>query len=151
MDKHGSIASLHVHPPKAGDPLIALSTLTLVAGKGISEDTRYFGKKRRQVTLMEREQLDQHAVVLGLDEISPGAARSNIETTGIDLTSLVGRRVRIADAILEFYELRIPCAKMDAICQGLRELMEHGKQGVLATVVQGGTIRIGDVIVPCAE
>jgi len=35
---------------------------------------------------------------------------------------------------------------MDAICQGLRDLMENDRQGVLAQVVKSGTIRVGDPI-----
>jgi MOSC domain-containing protein YiiM len=37
---------------------------------------------------------------------------------------------------------------MDRICQGLRALMEHGRQGVLAQVVRGGLIQMGDPILP---
>jgi MOSC domain-containing protein YiiM len=35
---------------------------------------------------------------------------------------------------------------MDAICQGLRELMQEGRQGVLADVVKSGKIRPDDII-----
>ena len=77
-----------------------------------------------------------------------GAVRSNIETRGINLTSLVGRQVQVGSAILFFYEVRTPCQKMDEICPGLRELMEHGRQGVLAQVVRGGVVKIGDPIAP---
>jgi len=37
---------------------------------------------------------------------------------------------------------------MDRICQGLRELMGNGRQGVMAQVIRSGTVRIGDAIVP---
>jgi MOSC domain-containing protein YiiM len=35
---------------------------------------------------------------------------------------------------------------MDAICRGLRALMENNRQGVMAEVVQSGTVRPGDAI-----
>jgi MOSC domain-containing protein YiiM len=35
---------------------------------------------------------------------------------------------------------------MDAICQGLRARMMDQRQGVLAEVVQSGTVRVGDPI-----
>jgi MOSC domain-containing protein YiiM len=35
---------------------------------------------------------------------------------------------------------------MDAICPGLRKLMEPDRQGVLAQVVRSGRIRTGDAI-----
>jgi MOSC domain-containing protein YiiM len=72
--------------------------------------------------------------------------RSNIETSGIDLISLIGREIEIGDALLLVYAPRDPCAKMDAICQGLRGLMMNNRQGVLAQVVRSGKIRVGDQI-----
>jgi MOSC domain len=150
----GHVASLHLHPAEPGEPLQPLETIELVSGQGIQGDTRYFGRlsrdtsepSRRQVTLIEREQIAEHAVSLGLPSISPGAVRSNIETTGINLISLLGREVEIGGAVLRLYAPRDPCAKMDAICQGLRTLMLNSRQGVLAEVVRSGTIRVGDPI-----
>jgi len=150
----GCVASLHVHPAKPGAPLCIVSSFEVVMEKGILGNGRYFGRtsrstgtpSRRQVTLIERERIAEHAAALGLKSIPPGMVRSNIETTGIDLASLLGRRVAIGSAILHFYELRDPCNKMDAICRGLRELMLNGRQGVLAEVVQSGLISVGDAI-----
>jgi MOSC domain-containing protein YiiM len=99
---------------------------------------------------MEREQIDDHAKALGKD-IVPGAVRSNVETTGIDLVSLVGREVAIGDAVLYFVEPRDPCDKMDAVCQGLRERMLNNRQGVLAEVRRSGTVRVGDLIRPLSS
>jgi hypothetical protein len=150
----GTVASLHLHAPKPGEPLGNVTSFNLVAGKGIAEDTRYFGRisrgsglpSRRQVSLIEREQVAEHAAVLGLTGLSPGAVRSNIETTGIDLQALVGAEVEIGEAVLRFYEPRTPCAKMDALCQGLRKLMENNRQGVMAEVIRSGTVRVGDPV-----
>jgi MOSC domain-containing protein YiiM len=146
MSDTGRVASLHIHPPKGGELMLPAEALQLVAKKGVAEDTRYFSKSRRQVTLIEREQLDEHAGALGLKSIGPGQARSNIETAGVNLHDLVGREIQIGEAVLFLYEDRTPCHKMDAVCQGLRKLMENGKQGVLAQVVKSGIIRVGDPI-----
>lgn len=143
----GVVASLHLHPAQPGEPMLAVGQLTLVAGRGIQEDARYFDRpSRRKVSLLEREQLDEHAAVLGLESIPPGAARSNIETAGINLVELIGRDVRMGDAVLHVYAPRTPCHKMDAVAPGLRHLMEDGRQGVLATVVKSGIVRVGDVV-----
>lgn len=144
----GRVASLHLHSEFAGERMQDVFTMELIAGKGIAGNPRYSKRPtRRQVTLIEREILEEHAAVMGLDEIAPGVVRSNIETTGVWFRELIGKRVRIGtSAVLYLYEARIPCHKMDAIAKGLRQLMEGGKQGVLAQVVVSGVIQPGDTI-----
>ncbi len=153
---HGQVASLHLHPAEPGTPLASVEVVELVQDKGIEGDTRYFGRPgksptepfRRQVSLIEREQIAEHAAGLGLKAIPAGAVRSNIETTGINLVALLGREIEIGEARLFLYTPRDPCAKMDAICLGLRERMMNSRQGVLAQVRRGGKVRIGDPIRP---
>ncbi len=150
----GRVASLHLHPEVPGGPLEQVEAVDLVAGKGIQGDRRYFAKlsrdtgapTRRQVSLIEREQLEDHASKLGIKELPPGAVRSNVETTGVRLLPLLGKEIQVGEAILLLYSQRDPCARMDALCPGLREQMMHGRQGVLAEVRRAGKIRVGDII-----
>jgi len=150
------VASLHLHPVEPGTPLQSVESIELIEEKGILGEPRYFGRlsrdtgtpSQRQVSLIEREQIAEHAVALGLEKIAPGAVRSNIETFGVDLVALVGKQVQIGDAVLALYATRDPCAKMDAICQGLRERMMNKRQGVMAKVVRSGKVRVGDPILP---
>jgi len=84
----GTVASLHFHPSKGGEPLLAGEQINLQEGRGIVEDRRYFARtsrrtgnpSRRQVSLIEGEELAKHATALGLEVIPPGAMRSNVET-----------------------------------------------------------------------
>jgi MOSC domain-containing protein YiiM len=148
------VVSLHLHPAVPGAPLQPVQRVEVVAGKGILGDSRYFGRlsrqtgqpSHRQVSLIEREQIAVHAAALRLAEIPPGAVRSNVETSGIDLVALLGREVEIGTARLRFSAPRDPCAKMDALCAGLRALMLDNRQGVLAEVTRSGTIQAGDLI-----
>src|SRR6266404_2811514 len=131
----GRVMSLHLHPHEPGSTLQTVEAIEVVEQKGIVGEPRYFGRvyrenghpHKRQVTLIEREQIQQHAAALGLQTIPPGAVRSNIETFGINLVELVGREVEIGSAVLLLYAPRDPCAKMDAICQGLKELMKDNR------------------------
>src|SRR5712672_4028623 len=117
VDILGRVASLHVHPQEPGAVMQNLQQIEVVESKGILGEPRYFGRKsretgepsKRQVTLMEREQIAEHAAALGLESIAPGAVRSNIETTGIDLVSLIGKEIEIGEAILALYGPRDPC------------------------------------------
>jgi MOSC domain-containing protein YiiM len=133
-----------------------VSALTLVAEKGIKEDRRYSGRRsrstgrpsRRQVTLIGREVIAEHAATLGLPTIAPGAVRSNIETSGHDLMQWMGEEIALGTAVVRFYEPRTPCRQMDDLCPGLRALMENGRQGVLAEVIASGIVRVGDPVRP---
>ena len=150
----GRVASLHLHPTESGAPLVTIESVELVAGRGIRDDSRYFGRlsretgqpTRRQVTLIEREQIAEHAAAFSLEGIPPGVVRSNIETEGVNLIALLGRQIQIGDAILLIHTPRDPCEQMDAICPGLRERMLNSRQGVLAEVVRSGSIRCGDAV-----
>src|ERR1051325_1100215 len=94
----GRVVSLHLHPIQPGTPLTSVESIQVVEAKGIAGEPRYFGRvsqdgqpSQRQVTLIEREQIAGHATALGLQTIPPGAVRSNIETSGIDLVRLSGK------------------------------------------------------------
>ena len=152
----GKVVSLHLHPAEPGAPLSTVDLVEVVAGKGIRGNGRMFDRvsrrtgqpTKRQGSLIEREQIAEHAEALGHPGFTPGDVRSNIETEGADLVALIGQQVRIGSAVLLFYEPRTPCHKMDALAQGLRERMENGRHGVMAQVVESGEIRVGDAIGP---
>jgi len=155
MTTIGTVASLHLHPAQSGEALEPVADIQVEVGRGIAGNPRYFDRKRRdgtpsrrQISLIAREQIEEHAAALGLaaGAIPPGAVRANIETRGVNLTRWVGRKVEVGEAILFFYETRKPCHKMDAVAPGLQRLMSDGRQGVMAEVVRSGRIRVGDPI-----
>ncbi|MEO7296997.1 MAG: MOSC domain-containing protein [Verrucomicrobiota bacterium] len=147
------VASLHLHPCTSGAQFIPVTTFEVMEGKGIVGNGRFFerrsrsgGPSRRQVSLIENEQIAEHSAAMGLNNISQGAIRSNIQTNGVDLVALIGKQVQIGDAILFIYEARTGCWKMDLICDGLKKLTEGNRLGVLAQIIQSGRITIGDNI-----
>lgn len=150
----GRVASLHIHPSERSAPMTRAVSIEVVEGKGIVGNLRYFDRRsqrtgqpsKRQISLIEREQLAEHAAALGLEKIAPGAVRANIETEGVELISLIGQEIEVGSAVLLITEARTPCAKMDAICPGLRALMSLNRQGVLAKVIRSGRIQAGDPI-----
>ena len=153
MNAYGTVASLHLHPEVAGEPLRSVGEVCAEAGQGIAGDARVFGRTdragkitRRQVSLIAREEIERHAAALGVAGIPPGAVRSNIETSGIELLAFLGCEMEVGEAVLLFYEARTPCHKMDRIAPGLQALMSQGRQGVMAQIVRSGKIRVGDEI-----
>lgn len=149
----GRVASLHLHPLESGARHATVESFVVEAGKGIVGNPRHFARRKgngefskRQVSLIEREQIAEHAAALGMETIAPGVIRSNIETSGVNLVSLLGQHVQIGKATLYFYEARTGCQQMDDICQGLRELSKGDRLGVLAQVITSGEIQVGDEI-----
>ena len=98
--------------------------------RGVPGDTRYFGRlsrdtgqpTRRQVTLIEREQIAEHAAALRLPFITPAQSGPTSRPRASTSFRCSGRD-QIGGAVLLLYAPRDPCAKMDAICQGLRAVM----------------------------
>ena len=155
----GVVVALFLHSEISNEPMIPVETMTLVSGKGISGNTRYYDTlnkttgetNRNHVSLIEREQIDEHASKLNVGHITAGLVRSNIETRGINLLQLAGCDVRIGDtAVVEFYKGRIPCKSMDEVHPGLQKIMKK-KQGVIAEIKISGIIRIGDKITMLEE
>lgn len=125
------------------EPMKDVENATLTAGYGIEGDrhaTSEGVRVARQALLMDEETLESFG-------LAHGEIRENITTSGIDLYSLeAGTKLALGDDVV----LRItgycePCGRMDEIRQGLREELDK-KRGMLAYVVQGGSIKVGDAI-----
>jgi len=109
-----------------------------VEGKGLEGDAS-FGRATRQVLMMEAETLERFG-------LSPGTARENLLVRGLPLKSLpLGGRIAAGETLLEITGDCTPCSFMDDLRPGLQEAI-RGERGVLARVVTGGRIRVGDPV-----
>ncbi|MFM5884083.1 MAG: MOSC domain-containing protein [Novosphingobium sp.] len=109
----------------------------------------------RQVHLIHAELFDELAAKGFV--VTPGQLGENITTRGIDLLGLsAGTRLRLgAEAVIEITGLRNPCAQIDGLAKGLMaatlDKAADGslvrKAGVMAVVVTGGLVEVGDGIV----
>jgi len=94
---------------------------------------------RREVLLASKEHLDAVGV-------EPGAIRENVTVEGADVQVwTVGQRVQVGEALLEITMVCDPCSRMDDLRSGLRAEID-GKRGMLAAVVEGGEIALGDSV-----
>ena len=108
----------------------------------------------RQVHLIHAELFDELAGQ-GF-AIEPGQMGENVTTRGIDLLGLsAGTRLRLgAEAVIEITGLRNPCRQLNGLAPGLMaatldrdadgELIR--KAGVMAVVITGGEIVVGEAI-----
>lgn len=155
------------------DPAHAFSkpvreSITLVAGLGVEGDAhmgvtvKHRSRVRqdptqpnlRQVHLIHAE-LHEELRLKGF-EVAPGDMGENVLTAGIDLLGLpAGARLRLGEAaVVEVTGLRNPCAQLDRFRPGLMAATLDRdaagglvrKAGVMAVVLTGGEVRVGDAI-----
>jgi MOSC domain-containing protein YiiM len=132
----------------------ATETLSLLAGRGIEGDryllgTGYYSGKPeegRQVTLFEVETLE--ALQRDYDIVLTAAEhRRNVTVAGVALNHLVGRRLRIGDAVLEATRLSIPCRYIEEVTgKSIFKALMH-RSGLNCKILHGGAIHPGDAVV----
>jgi MOSC domain-containing protein YiiM len=125
--------------PKRRLPMEELPETQAVWDSGIEGCAHARPGRKRQVLLVDWETLD--AVSL-----RPGVIRENITTEGLNVNSLVqGQRLRVGEARLEVSAVCTPCDQLEKVQSGLRREL-RGRRGMLCRVIEGGTIRRGDLI-----
>lgn len=148
----GTILSIHIAPTAAA-PMQSIASVQASVGKGLDGD-RYAAQlgtysnhagNGRQVTLIEIEALEalQREYQVALD---PGLSRRNIVTRGVALNHLVDQEFRIGTALLRGMRLCEPCLHLErfSVKGAMRGLVHRG--GLRAEVIEGGIIRVGDLI-----
>ena len=142
MSNEGPVVSLRLNVGER-QPMVVVDTASLVAGLGIEGDRHATPRPERrdhQVLLMDEETLESLS-------LGPGVVRENVTTGGIDMASVsAGQRLALGpEAVVEISKPCTPCARMDEVRPGLQRELE-GRRGMLAWVVQGGSVAVGDPI-----
>ena len=134
--------------PGHREPVVAVDQALLEAGQGVRGDRyRSSSNGARQVTLIGAENLAAIAGFLGLDSVAPARLRRNILVRGVNLLALKGRRFRLGNTLLEHSGECHPCSRMEQEFGpgGYNAVRGHG--GITARVIEGGAIRLGDMLV----
>src|SRR5262245_14081012 len=107
--------------------------------RGGIEGCAHANPPQREALFVSQEHLDPGGV-------APGAIRENLTVEGDDVQQWpIGQRVRVGEALFEITMVCDPCRKMDALREGLRAELDD-KRGMLARVVEGGEVAVGDEI-----
>lgn len=146
----GTIVSI-VHTPAGIDPRppdhyarVPVAVATLEAGRGIDTDRK--GKRPdRQLNIMALETLERLRAE-GY-RTAPGEMGEQVVIAGLDIDRLAGgTQLRLGDeAIIEVQKPRTGCDRLRHI-QGCTLAAVAGRLGVLALVLHGGTVRVGDLV-----
>lgn len=101
---------------------------------------------KRAVTLIQAEHLPVIARFAGLDHVTPEVLRRNLVVSGINLSALRGRLVRIGAVMLRITGPCAPCSRMETALGpgGYNAMRGHG--GWCADVVTPGKIKRGDLV-----
>ena len=133
-----TVAGLFVSPGRGSGRSELRERVRALESRGL-EGCAHANPPRREVLLVSKEHLD----ALG---VQPGAIRENVTVDGADVqTWPVGQHVRVGEALLEITMVCDPCHRMDELREGLRAQLD-GKRGMLAHVVEGGEIALGDPV-----
>ena len=134
----GTITNLHIARVK-GTPSDPVQKATAISGLGLEGDRSAYEGNTRQVLFVDKEILDE----AGLE---PGQVKENITVTGLNVVQVQpGQVFTIGDVTLEAVGDCEACGKMDAIRLGLKDQLQ-GKRGMLAKVINGGGIKVGDSV-----
>jgi MOSC domain-containing protein YiiM len=126
-------------------PLQSVETAQLEEG-GLQGDHARPGK--RAITLIQAEHLPVIASLAGVPDVTAGTLRRNVVVSGLNLSTLRGKQIRIGEALVEITIVCAPCSRMEAALGpgGYNAMRGHG--GWCATVIEPGRLRLGDAVVP---
>ncbi|MBI5568807.1 MAG: MOSC domain-containing protein [Desulfomonile tiedjei] len=139
----GTVIAVCVSKRK-GTPKTDVGSGLLEVGFGLAGDA-HGGDWHRQVSLLSSEEIGTMAAK-GL-EVKPGSFAENLTTQGFDLGSVKpGDRLRVGEsAVLEVTQIGKECHTRCAIYHKIGECIMPEK-GVFAVVIQGGSVKNGDLI-----
>ena len=130
---------------KSRSPMQLLEIAEVSEETGVADDFR--GKSRsRKVTLLSARVWAEVCKELGV-EIPWTTRRSNLLVDDIDLPQRAGDIIEVGNVRLMVNKEVDPCPRMDEQCPGLTNaLMPDWRGGVGCSVLEAGTVRIGDEV-----
>lgn len=137
----------------AGEALEMVDQVEAVAGQGLKGDRYFFGKgsfnrppldqSKREVTLMETQAVTMCNLRLG-SAFEAVDFRRNLLLDGIDLKTLKGKTFRIGAAVFRYAGTAPPCRYLARLLGADMMNGLKGIGGIRATIVTGGSIRVGE-------
>jgi MOSC domain-containing protein YiiM len=136
--------------PKTGMRKKNVNKGILIENLGIKDDAHANSETHRQVSFLAMESIKKMQD-MGLD-VHEGDFAENITTSGIDLLALpIGSKITIGDeTLLEISQHGKICHTPCAIYHQAGTCVMP-KEGIFAKVLEGGTIKTGDNIIPVSE
>lgn len=136
----------HHGQPAGEHPIVAVSEIECVAGRGIRGD-RFFDYQpdyKGQITFFAMEVIEALARELNLAEVRPEFTRRNVFTRGVDLNTLIGVEFEIQGGRFAGTEECRPCYWMNHAFRDERvEAWLQGRSGLRARILTDGVLKCG--------
>lgn len=130
--------------PRRRQPGEPRDEVMAISGQGLEGDHRRAAP--RSLTVLSAEAWEATMAELGAD-LPPSTRRANLVVRGIDLTDMMGRRLRIGGAEITVSGETTPCALMEYQRAGLEAALSRDMRGgVFGPVERTGRIRLGDPV-----
>lgn len=142
----GRVEHIHLAAERGGVPE-AVDAVVADPGLGLRGDRHHGRPQANDLTLIEAEALERLAAEHDV-RLAPGRSRRNVTTRGIDLGELIGRRFRVGAIVCEGIERNEPCLHLTQVTGEPGVLRGLVHTGLEASIVEGGTIHVGDRIEP---
>jgi MOSC domain-containing protein YiiM len=146
LPQTGTLTWIGIRPARSA-PLQSLETVEALTDKSLAGD-HYNGKpgSKRQITLIQAEHIVAVASMLHRPELDPGLLRRNLVVQGINLLALKDQQFWVGNVLLQTTGLCHPCSRMETNLGpgGYNAMRGHG--GLTARILQGGQLRLGDVV-----
>tara|TARA_Y100000768_G_scaffold147245_1_gene109844 strand:- start:1981 stop:2427 length:447 start_codon:yes stop_codon:yes gene_type:complete len=125
-----------------------VTTIKVLANQGVVGDRHFkeFNDPFSQITLIESENIDFYNIKFGLN-IPYVDFRRNIVTKGIQLNSLIGKKIKVGNVELEGVDLCRPCRHLKEILNQdniIKEFLRKG--GLRCQILSSSSINVGDEI-----
>ncbi len=139
----GKLAGIYIGARK-GERKISVETAELIADHGLKGDSHAGHDSQLQVSLFAVETLRE--LISEGYRVSPEELRANLFTETVKLDSLEpGARLVVGETVIEIVEARKPCRSITRIDNRLPKRL-YKQCGVLGRIVQGGSVKTGDLI-----
>lgn len=151
---HGQVEGIYLKPA-AGQLPVGVDEVKALAGEGLEGDPYVAAGEGGEpgtghhLTLISREAIEELAAEG--TQLVPGESRRQIETRGIDLDGLIGRRFRVGDVECRGIRVCAPCKPLQEMTGKPVLLGLKGRGGLRADIVTTGIIRVGDSVEALAD
>ena len=125
-----------------------VNLINVLANQGVLGDRHFkeFNDPYNQLSLIESENIDYYNKKFG-QKIAYIDFRRNIITKGIQLNSLVGKKLKIGKVELEVIDLCRPCRHLSEVLNQdniIKEFLRRG--GLRCRILSSSSIEVGDKI-----